>query len=86
MTRSAYARVAKDSGPGIETAANLTPLNDSLAVANARFDAREGSEALLRAQLMAGQHLLALPLAQALGAILGMRASQIRAASQARAA
>lgn len=43
--------------------------------------ARHSSEALLRAQLRAGQHLLALPVAQALAATIGLRANEVRPAS-----
>ena len=43
--------------------------------------AREGSQSLLRAQLRAGQHLLALPLARSLAATIGLNANQVRPAS-----
>lgn len=43
--------------------------------------ARQSSEALLRAQLRAGQHLLALPVARALGTTIGLSANEVRPAS-----
>jgi hypothetical protein len=43
--------------------------------------ARTASNNLLAAQLRAGQHRLALPPAQAVGATLGMRAAEVRAAA-----
>lgn len=50
----------------------------------ARAAAQAGSNALLRAQLAAGQHLLDHPLAIRVGATLGMKPSEVVAAGVAR--
>ena len=67
--------------PSYGTGRNGPPLDSKREDIMRHKVARESSNALLRGQLRAGQHLLPIALAEALGAKLNMPAGTVRAAA-----